>query len=63
MRSKLIGCLLLVIATLAAGPLRAQPYRQFLESAIDTSEEFAAFLKADRERVGQLVKKFNIPKQ
>jgi tripartite-type tricarboxylate transporter receptor subunit TctC len=36
---------------------------QLLESAVGTPEEFASFLKADRERAGALVKMFNIPRQ
>ena len=37
--------------------------RHFLELAIGTPEEFAQFLKTDRERIGSLVKAFNIPRQ
>ncbi len=36
---------------------------QFLDPAIDTPEEFTAFLKQDRERSGQMVKKYNVPRQ
>ncbi len=35
----------------------------YLESAIGTPEEFASFLKLDRARDGELVRKFNIPRQ
>ena len=35
----------------------------YLESAIGTPEEFASFLELDRARNGQLVKRFNIPRQ
>ncbi|MFM9972146.1 MAG: Bug family tripartite tricarboxylate transporter substrate binding protein [Burkholderiales bacterium] len=37
--------------------------RQFLEPAVSSSAQFGAFLKADRERVGKVVKKFNFPRQ
>ena len=37
--------------------------RQFLEPAVSSSTQFAAFLKADRGRVGKVVKKFNFPRQ
>lgn len=36
---------------------------QFLDPAVGTPEEFGAFLKADRERAGRLIKQFNIPRQ
>ena len=36
---------------------------QFLDPAIGTPEQFAAFLKVDRERAARMVKKFNIPRQ
>jgi tripartite-type tricarboxylate transporter receptor subunit TctC len=36
---------------------------QYVESGVGTPEQFAAFLKKDREEAGQLVKHFNIPKQ
>ncbi len=36
---------------------------RFLEPALTTAEEFAAFLAADRAHVGRLVKKFNVPVQ
>jgi hypothetical protein len=36
---------------------------QYVESAVGTPEQFVAFLKKDREEAGQLVKRFNIPKQ
>ena len=36
---------------------------QFVEPLAGTPEQFAAFMKMDRERVGQLVKKINIPRQ
>jgi len=36
---------------------------QFVEPLTGTPEQFAAFMKLDRERVGQLVKKINIPRQ
>jgi tripartite-type tricarboxylate transporter receptor subunit TctC len=36
---------------------------RLVENAVTSPEEFAAFLKRDRERVGELVRKFNIPKQ
>lgn len=36
---------------------------QYVETAVGTPEQFAAFLKKDREEAGQLVKYFNIPKQ
>ena len=36
---------------------------QFVEPLTGTPEEFAAFMKLDRDRVGQLVKKINIPRQ
>lgn len=35
---------------------------QFLDAAVGTPEEFAAFLKADRERAARLIKQFNIPR-
>ena len=34
---------------------------QFFEPLLGTPESFAAFIKADRERIGQVVKKFNAP--
>jgi tripartite-type tricarboxylate transporter receptor subunit TctC len=36
---------------------------RMLDNAITPRPEFAAFLKKDRERVGELVRRFNIPKQ
>jgi tripartite-type tricarboxylate transporter receptor subunit TctC len=36
---------------------------QFLESAIGTPEQFAAFMRQDRERAGKVVKLFNIPRE
>lgn len=36
---------------------------QMVEIAVSSPEEFATFVKADRERAAQLVKRFNIPKQ
>jgi tripartite-type tricarboxylate transporter receptor subunit TctC len=36
---------------------------QFLDSVIGTPEQFTAFLKQDRERAAQVVKRFNIPRQ
>jgi len=36
---------------------------QFLDPAINTPEEFAAFLKYDRERSGLMVKKYKVPRQ
>jgi len=36
---------------------------QMFEPLAGTPEEFAVFLKSDRERVGQLVRKFNVPRQ
>jgi tripartite-type tricarboxylate transporter receptor subunit TctC len=36
---------------------------QFLQSAIGTPAEFAAFMRKDRERAAQVVKRFNIPRQ
>ncbi len=36
---------------------------QMVEIAVSSPEEFAAFVKADRERATQVVKRFNIPKQ
>ena len=36
---------------------------QFFEPLLGSPESFAAFIKADRERIGQVVKKFNIPNQ
>jgi len=36
---------------------------QYLQSAICTPEEFANFLKRDRTRDAQVVKRFNVPKQ
>jgi tripartite-type tricarboxylate transporter receptor subunit TctC len=34
-----------------------------LEPAVGSVEEFASFLKRDRDQVGQIVKKFNLPRQ
>lgn len=36
---------------------------QYVESAVTSPEEFAAFLKQDRERAGLMVKRYNIPRQ
>jgi tripartite-type tricarboxylate transporter receptor subunit TctC len=36
---------------------------QLLEPAVSTPEDFAAFVKEDRERAGLTVKKYNIPRQ
>ncbi len=36
---------------------------QFVEPAVTSPEQFAAFLKEDRERAGQTVKKYNVPRQ
>lgn len=36
---------------------------QFLEPAVTTPEEFAAFLKKDRETAGLMVRRFDIPRQ
>jgi tripartite-type tricarboxylate transporter receptor subunit TctC len=36
---------------------------QYLESAIGTPEQFAAFMKQDRERAGKVVKLFKIPRE
>ncbi len=36
---------------------------RYLEIAVGTPEEFGAYLKADREQIGQLVAKYNIPRQ
>ena len=36
---------------------------QFLESAVSSPEEFAAFLKKDRELAGRMVRKYNITAQ
>jgi tripartite-type tricarboxylate transporter receptor subunit TctC len=36
---------------------------QLLESAVTTPEEFAVFLREDRERAGLLLRKFNVPRQ
>ncbi len=36
---------------------------QLLEPAVMTPEEFAAFLKEDRENAGAMVKRFNVPRQ
>jgi tripartite-type tricarboxylate transporter receptor subunit TctC len=35
----------------------------YCEAATGTPEQFAAFMKADRELAGKLVKKYNIPTQ
>jgi tripartite-type tricarboxylate transporter receptor subunit TctC len=36
---------------------------RFLEPALGSVESFAAFVKADREAIGHIVKEFNIPRQ
>jgi len=36
---------------------------QYVEIAVSAPEEFAAFLKEDRARAGQVVRQFNIPRQ
>ena len=36
---------------------------QFLEPRPTSPEEFAVFLKEDRERAGVAVKKYNLPRQ
>lgn len=36
---------------------------QYIEGTIGTPQAFAAFMKADRERIGQMVRQFNIPRQ
>lgn len=36
---------------------------QFLEPAVASPEEFAAFLKKDRERAGLMVRKYDLPRQ
>jgi tripartite-type tricarboxylate transporter receptor subunit TctC len=36
---------------------------QFVEVAVASPEQFAAFTRAERERAGQVVKDFNIPRQ
>ena len=36
---------------------------RYLELAVGTPEEFASFLQSDREKIGQLVRKFNISTQ
>ena len=36
---------------------------QFLEPAVSSPEEFAVFLKEDRERAGIMVRKYNLPRQ
>jgi tripartite-type tricarboxylate transporter receptor subunit TctC len=36
---------------------------QYLELSVGTPQEMAAFMKTERERIGQLVRQFNIPKQ
>jgi tripartite-type tricarboxylate transporter receptor subunit TctC len=36
---------------------------QYLESVVGTPEEFASFLKLDRARFAQMVKRFNIPRE
>lgn len=36
---------------------------QFLDTVLGTPEQFATFLKLDRERAAQVVKRFNIPRQ
>jgi tripartite-type tricarboxylate transporter receptor subunit TctC len=36
---------------------------QFVDPVLGTPEEFAAFLKKDRERAGRVVKQFKIPRQ
>ena len=35
----------------------------YVETVASTPEQFAAFLKTDREYIGQLVKQYNVPKQ
>lgn len=37
--------------------------KQFLEPAPSTPEQFAAFTKEDRDRAGEIVRRFNVPKQ
>ncbi|MBV8744010.1 MAG: hypothetical protein JO134_03085 [Xanthobacteraceae bacterium] len=37
--------------------------RQFLEPAPSTPEQFATFTKDDRNRAGEIVTRFNVPKQ
>jgi tripartite-type tricarboxylate transporter receptor subunit TctC len=37
--------------------------KQFLEPAPSTPEQFAAFTKEDRNRAGEVVSRFNVPKQ
>ena len=36
---------------------------RYLEIALSSPEEFASFMKADREHIGELVRKYNIPRQ
>ncbi len=36
---------------------------EFLESALSSPEKFSVMLKEDRERAGQMVRKYNIPRQ
>jgi tripartite-type tricarboxylate transporter receptor subunit TctC len=36
---------------------------QFIESLVGTPEEFAAFMRADREKIGQVIRRYNVPKQ
>ena len=36
---------------------------QFLEPAVSSPEDFAAFLKKDRERAGLMVRKYNLPRR
>ena len=36
---------------------------QYVESVASTPEQFAAFLKIDREYIGQLVRQYNVPRQ
>jgi hypothetical protein len=36
---------------------------QFLDTVLGTPEQFAAFLKTDRERAKRLVARFNVPLQ
>ena len=35
---------------------------QMVEIAVSSPEDFASFLKTDRERAGQVVRRFNVPK-
>jgi tripartite-type tricarboxylate transporter receptor subunit TctC len=36
---------------------------RMLQNATSSPEEFAAFLRKDRERAGDIVRRFNIPRQ